>query len=895
MIMKKIVLPGTVVLLFSLGCSSRADAPSGDTGNSGIPDDHGDERASATPVKFATTTAGVVMGILVAGDIEISGDEDYFSIRMNGVGTLRATSTGDVDIMGTIYDSEGNELAMNDDGGEGVNFDVSASIVSAGTYYVRVTGIGTDTGMYSLTVAFIPDHHSNDRDSATPVISGTPVAGNINPDTDQDYFSIQVPGAGTLRATSTGDTDTMGAIYDSTGALLAADNDDGEGMNFDVSASIVSVGAYYVRVTGAGTDTGMYSLTVAFIPDHHSNDRDSATPVISGAAIAGNINPDTDQDYFSIQVTLMNDLTTLTATTTGVTNTIGAIYDSEGNELAMNDDGGEGMNFVISASIVSAGTYYVRVTSAGTDTGMYSLTVTSMAGDHGNDRDSATPVTSGTPVAGNINPNTDQDYFSIQVPGAGTLRATSTGDTDTMGTIYDSTGAQLAANDDDGEGMNFDVSAQIASAGTYYVSVSNFQNNTGMYGLTVTFMPDDRQEEEIPYIQTVKVPDGTSLEKIVELSARVVPHPRQMDWHKDEFLGFIHWGPNTFSRREPGTGNESPDLFQPSDMDTDQWCRVMKNAGMKRVVIVAKHHDGFCLWPSRYTKHSVASSSWLGGKGDVLRSLSTSCKKYGLKLGIYLSPADLYELKDGNRYANQSAYRMETIPTPVAGRPFKDKRTFQYEVDDYNLYFMNQLFELLTEYGLIYEVWFDGYDPVDRRGQTYARYIWAEMIHALAPNAVVAILGRDVRWIGNESGKTRDTEYNVLALRGEALNKSSWSREPYRERSRLRDANWLHYIPAEVNVSIRSGWFYRDDTNQKVRNADKVFDLYERSVGGNTSLLLNIPPNREGMLFLRGILHRLKKPAAGSERFMEALSAKGRPGRVRYSTAMSEPFGSPMN
>ena len=403
------------------------------------------------------------------------------------------------------------------------------------------------------------------------------------------------------------------------------------------------------------------------------------------------------------------------------------------------------------------------------------------------------------------------------------------------------------------------------------------RNTTFWICMVILIGTNCSSKEEIFYVQTVKVPDGASLDEIVELSARVVPHPRQMNWHRDEFLGFIHWGPNTFNGWEWGTGNENPDLFQPSNMDTDQWCRVMKNAGMKRVVITAKHHDGFCLWPSRYTEHSVASSSWLEGKGDVLRSLSASCEKYGLRLGIYLSPADLHEMKEGNRYDNQSAYRMETIPTPVEGRPFKDKRVFQYRVDDYNLYFMNQLFELLTEYGPIYEVWFDGDGPVGRGRQTYARYSWAEMVHALAPNAVVAVIGRDVRWIGNENGVTRDTEYNVLALRGEALNKSSWRREPYRERSRLEGANWLHYIPAEVNVSIRSGWFYRDE-RQTVRNADAVFDLYERSVGGNTSLLLNIPPNQEG---------------AFSARDIASLEETGRRIRTVYGSAVSEGAAGP--
>jgi len=362
--------------------------------------------------------------------------------------------------------------------------------------------------------------------------------------------------------------------------------------------------------------------------------------------------------------------------------------------------------------------------------------------------------------------------------------------------------------------------------------------------------------EDKTFIQTVRVPEDASLDEIVTLSTRVLPHPRQMIWHRDEFIAFIHYGPNAFTRREWGSGGEDPNLFHPADLDTDQWCDTMKKAGITRVVITAKHHDGFCLWQTRYTKHAVNSSRWRDGKGDVLRDLSKSCKKYGLKLGVYLSPADLHQIRDGGLYGNLSKYRKETIPTPVADRPFADKRTFQYEVDDYNLYFMNQLFELLTEYGPIYECWFDGAHPKRKGGQTYNYKAWYEMIHTLAPDAMIAVKGPDTRWCGNEAGGTRPTEYNVIPLTGDKFEDESW---PDRRggdlgsRARLAGAKWLHYYPAETNTSIRHGWFYRDDEKQGVRDADSVFDIYERAVGGNSVFLLNVPPNREGTFSPRDV------------------------------------------
>ena len=205
------------------------------------------------------------------------------------------------------------------------------------------------------------------------------------------------------------------------------------------------------------------------------------------------------------------------------------------------------------------------------------------------------------------------------------------------------------------------------------------------------------------FIQTVKIPEGYSHEQKVELSARVLPHPRQMKWFEDEFFGFIHYGPNTYTGREWGTGHESSAVFNPADPDTDQWCKLMKAAGITRVIMVAKHHEGYCLWQTRYTDHSVASSPWRNGQGDLLSNLVGSCEKYGLRLGVYLSPADLYQIESpGGYYGNKSEFSERVIPRKVEDSPYKDKRTFKFIVDDYNEYFLNQLFELLTEYGPMY-------------------------------------------------------------------------------------------------------------------------------------------------------------------------------------------------
>ncbi|PCI35077.1 MAG: alpha-1,3/4-fucosidase [Flavobacteriaceae bacterium] len=363
------------------------------------------------------------------------------------------------------------------------------------------------------------------------------------------------------------------------------------------------------------------------------------------------------------------------------------------------------------------------------------------------------------------------------------------------------------------------------------------------------FSCTDSKELKMDVNSTKVVLDSDSKEAIITKAAHTVPTANQYSALKNEFIAFIHFGPNTFTRMEWGNGMEDPKVFALENLDTDQWCKAMKSAGMKMVVFTAKHHDGFTLWQSRYTKQGLMSSPFRDGKGDIMKDLSESCQKYGLKLGVYLSPADLYHIenKDG-LYGNLSEHTERTIPRAVAGRPFKNKTTFTFKLDDYNEYFLNQLFELLTEYGPIHEVWFDGAHPKRKGGQKYNYMAWKELISTLAPEAV--IFGKqDIRWCGNESGKTRATEWNIIPYQedpnqmnrfGDIMAESIGSRE------QLYGANFLHYQFAETNTSIREGWFYRDDTKQKVRSADDVFDIYERSVGGNSVFLLNIPPNREG-------------------------------------------------
>lgn len=345
---------------------------------------------------------------------------------------------------------------------------------------------------------------------------------------------------------------------------------------------------------------------------------------------------------------------------------------------------------------------------------------------------------------------------------------------------------------------------------------------------------------------------GLSRQEVMKRAIEVKPHPRQLAWQQLEFTCFLHFGMNTFTNREWGTGTEEPSRFNPTQLDTDQWCRNAKAAGMQLMLLVVKHHDGFCLWQTRYTDHSVASSPWRDGRGDVLRDLAESCRKHGMKVGVYLSPADLNQVKRADGlYGNRSPYSERIIPRPVSGRPFQDGRSFHHRVDDYNEYFMSQLFELLTEYGPIHEVWFDGAEPEGNVAQKYAYNQWYTLIRELAPQAVIAVKGPDVRWCGNEGGRTRDAEWSVVPI-GSSPDTWHWPDlvqadvgSLARLTEALQNGGCLHWYPAETNVSIRRGWFWHE--NQPVMSAAQILDIWFRSVGGNSVFLLNVPPNRRGL------------------------------------------------
>ena len=348
---------------------------------------------------------------------------------------------------------------------------------------------------------------------------------------------------------------------------------------------------------------------------------------------------------------------------------------------------------------------------------------------------------------------------------------------------------------------------------------------------------------------------------IVKRAALLKPHERQVAWQELEYTCFIHFGPNTFSDREWGTGKEDPNVFQPTGLDTDQWAKAAKDAGMKLMLLTVKHHDGFCLWQTKYEKHGVRSTSWRDGKGDVLRDLSESCRKYDLKLGVYLSPADLYQIEnEKGLYGNGSKKTHRVIPTPVDGWPTPKKvAEFRHELDDYNAYFMNQLYELLTEYGPVHEVWFDGAHPKRKGGQTYDYDLWFNLIRRLAPDAVIAVKGPDVRWIGNEAGHARKSEWSVIPLQEDPSN-FKWPDlrgADLGSRAKIKNAKFFHWHPAEMNTSIRPGWFYHKNQNGRVKSLEQLLNVYYTGVGGNAVFLLNIPPDQRG-LFHENDVARLK-------------------------------------
>lgn len=327
--------------------------------------------------------------------------------------------------------------------------------------------------------------------------------------------------------------------------------------------------------------------------------------------------------------------------------------------------------------------------------------------------------------------------------------------------------------------------------------------------------------------------DSTDSEAaIIRKAATLKPSPRQLRWQQLELTAFFHFGINTFTNREWGTGKEDPKLFLPSSLDADQWVREAKAAGIKQVILTAKHHDGFCLWPTETTAHSVQNSPWKGGKGDVVEEVAEACRKHKIGFGIYLSPWDM----------NAAVYGTEA----------------------YNDFYVRQLTELLTRYDRIDEVWFDGANGEGPNGkkQVYDFERWYGVIRTLQPHAIIAVMGPDVRWVGTETGYGRETEWSVVPadnLNVAAIGANSQQAIAFKpqgdmmgndlgSRDKLRKAKGLAWYPAETDVSIRPGWFYHAAEDNKVKSPAKLFDIYFNSVGRNGVLLLNIPPDKRGLI-----------------------------------------------
>lgn len=336
------------------------------------------------------------------------------------------------------------------------------------------------------------------------------------------------------------------------------------------------------------------------------------------------------------------------------------------------------------------------------------------------------------------------------------------------------------------------------------------------------------QEKNDYYVKHVEFPQGATLEQKVDMAARLVPTPQQLEWQQMELTAFLHFGINTFTGREWGDGKENPALFNPTDFDAEQWVRSLKEAGFKMAILTAKHHDGFCLWPTKTTGHSVAASPWKDGKGDVVRELRDACDKYGIKFGVYLSPWD----------RNASCYG---------------------DSPKYNEFFIEQLTELLTNYGEVHEVWFDGANGEGPNGKKQ-EYDWTAIlstIRRLQPRAVTAIMGDDVRWVGNERGLGRETEWSATVLtpgtyaRCEEQNKALGVKATSKDlggRDMLVNVKELFWYPSEVDVSIRPGWFYHQQEDNQVKSLKHLTDIYFKSVGYNSVLLLNIPPDQRGRI-----------------------------------------------
>lgn len=463
------------------------------------------------------------------------------------------------------------------------------------------------------------------------------------------------------------------------------------------------------------------------------------------------------------------------------------------------------------------------------------------------DFDALTPIKTGRIADFLFDPRNREEGFAFRYSGIIMLPTTGVY---SFSTISDDgsrlyIGDSLVVDNDGLHGMEEKSGVIALAAGAHPITVTYFER-TGGDDLLVYYSGPGIEKQRIPEGILFSAPGGMSAQDgaagELQSPLLVTPAPRQIAWQQMEMHAFVHFSINTFTDREWGDGREDPRLFNPSALDAGQWAETLRDAGFKGLILTAKHHDGFCLWPSKYTEHSVKNSPWRGGKGDLVREVADACQALGLKFGVYLSPWDRHE--------------------PTYG-----------DSPRYNQHYMNQLTELLTNYGPIYEVWFDGAcgeGPSGKR-QVYDFDGYVKLIRKLQPDAVIfSDGGPDVRWVGNEQGFAGETNWSTL--RRERFYPGS----PNYTELTQGHAHGTHWVPAECDVSIRPGWFYHPGEDDQVKSLAQLLEIYYGSVGRNAVLLLNVPPDR------RGLIH--KNDAARLKEFHDVLAktfavdlARGKP------------------
>ena len=489
---ERLTAPSTTGTWFYGACVDRVDGEENSDNNcsAGVrvtvsraasQDDHGDARGRATPVGLNSSTEG---------SLEEGGDVDYFRFEVPSQGAVVVETTGSTDTYGTLEDAAGREVASNDDGGAGSNFAIERDL-DAGTYYVRVRGYrSSTTGDYSLGISHRPaeadDDHSDERVRATRVGRNSSTRGRLERGGDSDYFRFELPSRSTVVIETTGSVDTVGSLEESAGDEVVSNDDGGVDLNFKIERTL-EPGTYFVRVSGYSFAVGNYVLRISHRPegDDHGNTRSSATGVSIPSSTAGTIDPGNDTDYFRFVVPARG---TVVMESSGDLDTIGTLFNARGSRIVQDDDGGEDLNFRIERTL-DEGTYYVRVHSFRTGTGDYTLHLGG-ADDHGDSPDEATHVFLPSTTAGIIDPGDDPDFFRFVVSARGAVVMESSGDLDTVGTLFDERGDRIEVDDDGGQDTNFRIERTLGE-GTYYVSVRSYWGLPGSYTLHLRGGDDD--------------------------------------------------------------------------------------------------------------------------------------------------------------------------------------------------------------------------------------------------------------------------------------------------------------------------------------------------------------------------------------------------------------------